>query len=485
MTVTLAFRFPFGHFHGTPWGRQVNESAVDWPPSPWRILRGLYATRCTRAPEISEEAMLSILGVLADAPSYRLPRSAEGHTRHYMPDTSHGPVHSTDKTFDPFAAVERDEELLVRWPGELEEPGRSILARLCDLLPYLGRAESICEARLVPEGEYLPSNGWTEPGARDEIVTAPVRILVPLAPLDLSCLLAPTMDVRKQGHVTPPGTRLVPYNVDGGSRLGPATVSRRPAPQSVNCVILRLDGKVLPTANLASVYGGVLRRAALARHRDESETLSGRPNRPGGEVRGSVDSNDYLRDDHRHAHYLVVDADQDRLLDTAIVWAPRGFQDKEVGALLAITGLVTSVRGFRPVRVAATAVGHASSVAPRGYCSDSTTWESVTPFVPYRHQKKCQRVEDFLSEEINRELRIRGFPAATVRRMAPRAAWLSFTRTRTGRRNAGHAFGLQLELERPMTAGHLLALGSLSHFGLGLFRVPTGKATARSSGRSR
>ena len=43
MTV-LELRFPAGRFHSTPWGRHVNEGAIEWPPSPWRLLRSLIAT---------------------------------------------------------------------------------------------------------------------------------------------------------------------------------------------------------------------------------------------------------------------------------------------------------------------------------------------------------------------------------------------------------------------------------------------------------
>ena len=39
----LAFRFPADRYHATPWGRNVNEADVAWPPEPWRLLRALIA----------------------------------------------------------------------------------------------------------------------------------------------------------------------------------------------------------------------------------------------------------------------------------------------------------------------------------------------------------------------------------------------------------------------------------------------------------
>jgi CRISPR-associated protein Csb2 len=35
--LALAFTFPAGRYHATPWGRHVNEADVAWPPEPWRI----------------------------------------------------------------------------------------------------------------------------------------------------------------------------------------------------------------------------------------------------------------------------------------------------------------------------------------------------------------------------------------------------------------------------------------------------------------
>ncbi|MCL6446023.1 MAG: type I-U CRISPR-associated protein Cas5/Cas6, partial [Alicyclobacillus sp.] len=42
--IGLEFRFTAGTYHATPWQRHVNEADVEWPPSPWRVLRALIAT---------------------------------------------------------------------------------------------------------------------------------------------------------------------------------------------------------------------------------------------------------------------------------------------------------------------------------------------------------------------------------------------------------------------------------------------------------
>lgn len=40
---TVKLRFPGGRYHATPWGHHVNEGRIEWPPSPWRLLRAFIA----------------------------------------------------------------------------------------------------------------------------------------------------------------------------------------------------------------------------------------------------------------------------------------------------------------------------------------------------------------------------------------------------------------------------------------------------------
>ena len=56
--IAIKLRFLAGRFHATPWGRHVNEGVVEWPPSPWRLLRALAATfyrARLRAPSVSRD----------------------------------------------------------------------------------------------------------------------------------------------------------------------------------------------------------------------------------------------------------------------------------------------------------------------------------------------------------------------------------------------------------------------------------------------
>lgn len=451
MSTALAIRFPTGRYHATPWGRAVNEAAIEWPPSPWRLLRALYATWQWRASDIDCAAVETALGALAQAPSFRLPRHAEAHTRHYYPDAAYG----TDKAFDPFAVLDPVAELVLRWPSSLDEQSRAVIGRLSRLLPYLGRADSLCQARLltIEEADRLPMDGWSDPGDLGSLDRPATRVLASVLPLNLAALLATTTAVRRGGRTTPPGARWLSYPAVIPARP-PAIRRKLPRRTAVTAVRFALTGPVRPTYHQAVLYGHALRRAAL-HHAPDSATLSGRT------IEG------IRRDDHTHAHYLFFDENGDGLIDSAVVWAREGLGDTDVAALVSIRQLRFGEPGFRPLRLAVEASGSTSDLLPPEWVGQDRRWRSVTPFAPYRHAQKRQLHSDFVAAEVARELMTRGLPPASDVRLTT-GPWLSFRRRRELRDPELRGLGLELTLSEP-TAGPL-ALGALSHFGLGLFR---------------
>ena len=78
----LAFRFPAGRYHATPWGRNVNEADIAWPPEPWRLLRALIATYWRKGDRArwSADDLARLIDTLAQTlPEYQLP--LRGHPR--------------------------------------------------------------------------------------------------------------------------------------------------------------------------------------------------------------------------------------------------------------------------------------------------------------------------------------------------------------------------------------------------------------------
>jgi CRISPR-associated protein Csb2 len=80
--TTLVLTFPLRRYHATPWDRHVNEGAVELPPSPWRLLRMLYAVSQIRCPDIPEPIGHQLLSDLAVPPTFYVPAHNISHSRH-------------------------------------------------------------------------------------------------------------------------------------------------------------------------------------------------------------------------------------------------------------------------------------------------------------------------------------------------------------------------------------------------------------------
>ena len=81
--LAIKFEFTANRYHGTQWGRHVNEGVPEWPPSPWRILRGLVATWRRTLPDMPKERVMPILEALAsEYPGFHLPPASD---RTYSP----------------------------------------------------------------------------------------------------------------------------------------------------------------------------------------------------------------------------------------------------------------------------------------------------------------------------------------------------------------------------------------------------------------
>jgi CRISPR-associated protein Csb2 len=181
---TLFLRFRARRYHATPWGHHVNEGLIEWPPSPWRLLRALLSVGYTSGlwngsgpAAVARSLIEKLAGVL---PTYSLPPACGAHTRHYMPlatlkapgagtDKSyvlahqitggpivHGYKEDTTLVFDTWAQVD-DGELAVTWDVNLSNEEIELLARLAERLGYLGRAESWVVARLAKADEPVPA----------------------------------------------------------------------------------------------------------------------------------------------------------------------------------------------------------------------------------------------------------------------------------------------------------------------------------------
>jgi CRISPR-associated protein Csb2 len=455
--ITLVLTFPLGRYHATPWDRHVNEGAVELPPSPWRLLRALYAVWQTRCPDLPQETVHPLLAQLAAPPTFYIPAHSLAHSRHYYPDAKDG----TDRTLDAFAVFGPEDQLAAQWPAELEPDQRDALRRIAESIPYFGRADSICTGTIqtgwTPVGHAI----WKPLDVAEHVdgYAEATSVLAPEIPLLIDTLLAHAAEVRRSGLRFPVGSRLVAYGLD---RPADTPMPRPLSVEARTATAVRFDllHTALPPDTDAAIYTDLLRQAAI-------KQLGGNAD---GTMLGGRTSDDKPMQGGKHAHYLPIISD--RHLAGLVVWVPGGLADKELSALCDVRALYDYKHR---VQVRVSGIGAVEQVAPE-FAGPARTWRAVTPFTPSRYPKKNRdEWRAFVVKETQRELGLRGHNSAADVEFID-GSWTAFVRHRPSARLRGDkrqgqahlpAELLRLRFSQPVHGP--LTLGWLSHFGLGLF----------------
>lgn len=426
--IAISFKFLTGRYHATPWGRHVNEGAVEWPPSPWRILRALVATWKRTLPDLSQEQVEPILRALAEPPEFVLPPASTGHTRHYMPWFKKGPDDRT-LVFDTFVAIQRDARLLVRWPNAaLDETQRCLLAHILRNLNTLGRSESWCQAELLggdeaarhfensagnrvsipldgadvpPDAEIIrllcpdPGSAFADncvititkktTGRGKKKQTVEVRSTI-YDPSWNMCM--ETLQLHKERWSDPPGSRWVQYARPRDCfKIEPAgpSCTRLGAQPRIHVVRYVLDSTVLPLITETLPVAESARRALMSIHGrlTEKNGVRGR-----SDVLSGKDEHGQPLAGHQHAYYLPTDEDYDGRLDHLTIYAAGGFGDYEWRALDRLRELRTGREGEErhPLRVLLLGMGMLDEYYP-GPLARSAVWVSATPYIATRYAK--------------------------------------------------------------------------------------------------
>ena len=479
--LAIKFVFTAGRYHATQWGRQVNEGVPEWPPSPWRILRGIVATWRRTLPGLPAERVVPIVEELAsEYPKFHLPAASTGHTRHYMPLFKTG---SSTLVIDAFVAMGANKAVFAVWPEvDLDPTQRADLSTILRNMPYLGRAESWVEASLASDPPK-PNSYALESGALPEGNLEIIRTLTPRTPLKLKDFEVESSTLRRGGRIDPEGAQWWPYvrEADCFTAYRAARRQRRRRRARATVVRFAMAGNPLPSASDTLRWGELARKCAMAKYgrqngKGKSEKLSGK-DASGKPLQG-----------HCHAFYVPTDEDGDGRLDHLTVWVPGGLDEGEFKALVSVNML--NPGGQRePVQLVYQAHGTEedfASVSP--LFSSSKRWRSLTPYVLTRHvkfrgPKDQKRMVDSPEDQIRRELSLRYPDGPTLpgvkivghrkvikpmqegRSNGIRA--FDFFRYRQGGSNGGGAFNFKLEFEEEV-CGPLL-LGFACHYGLGIF----------------
>lgn len=442
MPTAISITFLSGQFHATPWNHQVNEGIVEWPPSPWRILRALVAAAYALPEPPQRQELQRLMELFSQSlPAYHLPLSNIAHTRHYMPVWREGKATSS-KVFDTFRVMEKEAEAIAVWQDlALDGESWQLLERLCKQVNYLGRSESwvqltplqeIPQERLnekpvkakvapLPAAPQSDSGGTPQSGSGVNLGNT-TEVLAPLTPeglvqfrqgLETAGLMPPkpkkgkkpkwtvpetilealelnVADLHAQGWNGIPGARWVDYCWDDGSQRNAAVRIREEARDEELPTFARyaLVSKVLPKLT-ESLYVGDRVRAILKKLSQNGE------NGPESVFSGRNASGKPLDQDHQHAYFLPEDSDGDGRIDHLIVYAQQGFSQNAVKALARFNRL-DQVSGV-PLQLVLVELGkvewyrsHIDSLDTKGrslLVGESRRWRSMTPMVLPRHPK--------------------------------------------------------------------------------------------------
>ena len=492
MAISLSIQFLWDRYHATAWSSAVNDGTPEWPPSPWRILRALVATKHNKFPQTDEATFGDIIAKMSgELPTFYLPESMGFHTRHYMPKPN---ANKTEKILDAFVVLPRNNgnpaPVIVSWSSiDLTSKEAELLKAITTEITYLGRAESQCTVSVLDADiDHLSSkNGYSicRPRSKSTIFSSDqttVDILCLSSDLSTDDLLETLELTVKEVRTNrlkplPPGTELVPYLISTDGNVQIEQINKESLINifsEINTVVFNIFENTRPSIFAGVIMAEALRKAAMSNYGRlydgaVSESLSGK-NSEGQPLSGL----------HLHSHYLALKSpsSQVSLLDKLIVWCPTGFKADEIQALSNIRELgganFTAARDFRPCRLGFEGLGNIDEIAPWIVSANGAkTWQSLTPFCSSRPAEWRRPTIGEIKRSVKKECAYRGLPEpVTVEQFAGNRNWNSYrTHRQTGAdrglSNARPAYGLQIEFPEPVHGP--ISLGALSHFGLGLF----------------
>lgn len=477
--------FQAGRFHATPWGRNVNEGVAEWPPSPYRLARGLIDVAKRRFPEWSNERLEAAIAPLAAPCELELPPASTGHTRSFLSSNDRD-ASKKQKIFDAFVVVERGARVVFCFDAVVSLATRQDLVALASELPYLGRAESWVSARVLDDERDVVVNAFPligepsgdsrrvacvlPPSAYEALDNRPTskpagkrQAAVPLSWLDALCFSS--TDMLKGGWSDAPALLFVDYALAAPS---PSTQrARNPGPVSrpANTARYALRSTVLPRAIETVSVAERVRTHLMGIHR---RVKGGDPKQVSSMFSGKGADGKPL-EGHRHAFVWPLDEDRDGRIDHVVVTASEPFDHDEQVALDRLVS-VWQPDGKPDLEFALTSL---ATMVELGEAGDA--WVSVTPFVTARHHRQGRGLfDDWLHEEVRRECRLHGLPEPVeIERLETTTAahalrWAEFQRARKDRAPRP-GYGFRVRFAQPVTGP--FALGALCHFGLGLFAV--------------
>jgi CRISPR-associated protein Csb2 len=537
--ITIQFTFPWGRYYAHPWG--VNPGRLreaEWPPSPWRLLRALVSAWFRAHPgQTPSPGCIELVELLAaELPAIGMGKISFGYTVHWQPNYGATPpddraeaIYKKTRHENHFVAVSGP--VFFRWTNvSLTTDQQTLLRRLLAEITYFGRAESICHAE-VCETEPPAETGWCCPTNRRKIAASCRDVFCPIPnDFQFADLWSRRGDpVRNDLHNAPPHLvdRLLSTAIkaDGGdwfsyqmpegwpaervvriprSARKPRVLKQEPVARTLRFSLqCRIPIPLKFTVDIAERF----RKSAIKRFKEmngdgeHSFALSGHPPLP-----------PYATGDHQHAHFLPLPRQLDRrgFIEEIHVWAPCGFTQPEVEALMRVKTVYWGAADY-PIRPVLLKV---SNRCPDFLAAKpATIWRSLTPFVPPRHFYRGNlhgaklKAKDSPEHQLAEMLQLAGVGpsrSVVIHRLTtngsvqstnpPQADWdivrapadggaftcgISTMVHANGERSERRiGFFFQIEFDQPAVIPR--PLGHSAHFGMGLFVPDNSKAKSQS-----
>src|SRR5579875_2479799 len=503
MRIVLKQIFPLGRFHATPWRvNPFDDPHGEWPPSPWRLVRGVVARWYQWSREDPQRAdgwLDPLIRALCTSDyDFHLPVHVQRGSplRQYFPvefgwnpkEKKKAAVRSygTSLAQDNYLCLPTDDDGAIWWFLEGDEWNEGLAEALKECLSrltYFGRAEAFTRIAIELQSAKTPAPNCTLKRHR---VVGTVPVLVPDSSATREDIERVTDDSKAVNCSIPPGARLL-YATRPATPPAREVGHPRKACYETNLVQFAIGWNVPPPTRAivrltARFRGAVLKEMTRALTGDSRLGWTKAPL----DVRAKMakmagkDPRGKPLEGHQHTEYLVwcEDSAPVRLL----AWrdgCPLDKDEQEALLKAASHQFSWAALGDRADawQVRLIPLDRAVSPPPGFNGVAAVIWESVTPYVPPRHSlRRAQpRPRESIEFQIRRELSLRGFCGSeqvTIEQVGA-AEWVAVHLPRRQRGKAaflGDRGGYRLRLRFQAPVKGPIRLGHSSSFGLGLFR---------------
>lgn len=282
MATTLRITLLSGRYGATPWDRSEFEGQVEYPPSPWRLLRAILHGAFLLSDErdqLPQSVAAMVEALSASHPTYHLPFGEFGQIRGFRPAygcEAVAPLYTKGPTMynakgqpkrrsfiDSFLQLGAGTAIHVSWPVVLSADQRALLGDCLAGLSYLGRAEYPALWQLVPS---MPeANCWPDHAGTLKVLGSQPEGVI-------TGLLMNPQTARDQGRPALPGQQWLNYRYCpdrpappmGGSAAAAvnravfACLSNHPFPSTAGLAWTdRLHRALLQRAPASSLFSGM------------------------------------------------------------------------------------------------------------------------------------------------------------------------------------------------------------------------------------